>query len=92
MSLNTIRYSVQAVFFVIFESLVTLGAPLASHIVLGFGMRFDLRKSMSEIDLNGEIHQKVEKRHAKTQNAWHAKKAHLIDGAWDISLRLHSIR
>ena len=83
MGLNAVRYSVRIVFFVTFGSLAALGAPLVSHIVLGFGMRFDLRKSMSEIDLNGEIHQKVEKRHVKTQNAWHAEKAHLIDGAWD---------
>ena len=68
MDLNAVRYSVRTVFFVTFESLTALGAPLTSHIVLDFGIHFDLRKSMSEIDLNGEIHQKVEKRHVKTQN------------------------
>ncbi len=76
MGLSAISCSVRAVFFVTFGSLAALGAPFASQIVLGFGMRFDLRKSMSEIDVNGEIHQKAEKRHAKIQNAWHAKKAH----------------
>ena len=61
MGLNTVRYSVRTVFFVTFESLAALGTPLTSHIVLGFDMCFDLRKSMSEIDLKGEIHQKSRK-------------------------------
>ena len=77
MGLNAVCRSVRTVFFVTFGSLAVQGAPFASQIVLGFGMRCERRKSMAEIDLNGEIHQKTKKRHAKTQNPWHAKMQHL---------------
>ena len=56
MSLNTIRYSVRIIFLVTFKSLVVLEVSLTSHIVLNFNICFDLRKSISEIDLNNEIH------------------------------------
>ena len=68
MSLNVVCHSVRTVFFVTFGSLAAQGTPFASQIVLGFGMRCERRKSMTEIDLNGEIHQKTKKRHVKTQN------------------------
>ena len=77
MSLNAVCRSVRTVFFVIFESLAAQETPFVSQIVLGFGMRCERRKSMTEIDLNSEIHQKTEKRHFKTQNPWHAKMQHL---------------
>ena len=75
--LSAVCHSVRTVFFVTFGSLAVQGAPFASQIVLGFGMRCERRKSMAEIDLNGEIHQKTKKRHVKTQNPWHAKMQHL---------------
>ena len=69
MDLRTVCCFVRAVFLVTFGSLAAEGAPFASQIVLGFGMHFDLRKSMSEIDFHGEIHQKTEKRHVQTQKS-----------------------
>ena len=77
MGLSTVCRSVRAVFFVTFGSLAAQGTSFVSQIVLGFDMRCERRKSMAEIDLNGEIHQKTKKRHAKTQNPWHAKMQHL---------------
>ena len=77
MSLNVVCCSVRTVFFVTFKSLAVQGTPFVSQIVLGFGMCYERRKSMTEIDLNDEIHQKTKKRHAKTQNSWHAKMQHL---------------
>ena len=77
MSLRTVYCFVRTVFLVTFGSLATEGASFVSQIVLDFDMYFDLRKSMSEIDLHDEIHQKTEKRHVKTQNPWHAKRQHL---------------
>ena len=74
--LRIVCYSVWTVFFVTFESLVTEGARTVSQIVLDFGMCFDLRKSISEIDLHDEIYLKAEKRHVKTENSWHVKKTH----------------
>ena len=56
MDLRTVCYFVRTVFLVTFESLTVEGASFVSQIVLGFGMYFDLRKSMSEIDLHDEIH------------------------------------
>ena len=61
MNLSTVRYSIRTVFFVTFKSLTVLGTSLTSHIVLDFNMYFDLRKSMLEIDLKSEIHQKSRK-------------------------------
>ena len=77
MDLNVVCRSVRTVFFVTFESLAVQGTSFVSQIVLGFDMRYERRKSMTEIDLNGEIHQKTKKRHVKTQNPWHAKMQHL---------------
>ena len=56
MGLRTVYCFVRTVFLVTFESLVTEETPFASQIVLGFGIHFNLRKSMSEIDLHNEIH------------------------------------
>ena len=56
MGLNVVRCSIRTIFFVTFESLTVLGTSLVSYIVLDFNMRFDLRKSMSEIDLNDKIY------------------------------------
>ena len=77
MGLSAVCCSVRAVFFVTFGSLAVQGTLFVSQILLGFGMRCERRKSMSEIDLNGGIHQKTEKRHAKTQSAWHAKRVQI---------------
>ena len=72
------------------SSTAAQGTPFVSQIVLGFGMRCERRKSMAEIDLNGEIHQKTEKRHVKTQNPWHTKMQHLSP-AREIYCSEHSI-
>lgn len=56
MSLNVVRYFVRAVFFVTFEPLAVLEAYFVFQIALSCGIRFDLRKFMLEIELNGEIH------------------------------------
>ena len=68
MSLNVVCRFIRTVFFVTFKSLTVQEITFVSQILLDFNIRCERRKSMSEIDLNGRIYQKTEKRHVKTQN------------------------
>ena len=74
--MRVICCSVRILFFVTFESLTVIETSFVSQIVLSFSMYFDLYKFMSETHLDGGIHQKSEKSHVKSQNAWRAKKTH----------------
>jgi hypothetical protein len=56
MSLSVVFSSIRAVFLVIFGSEAAEGAPFSSQIVLGTGVRLDLRRLMLEDRSNSGVH------------------------------------
>jgi hypothetical protein len=73
--LSAVCCSVLAVFLVIFGSEAAEGALFSSQIVLGTGVRFDLRGIMLEDRRNSVIHAELEEINAKTIKSWHVSGA-----------------
>ena len=73
--LRAVFCSVLAVFLVILGSEAAEGAPFSSQIVLGTGVRFDLRRFMLEDRRNSVVHAELGEINAKTIKSWHANEA-----------------
>jgi hypothetical protein len=77
MGLSAVFCPVLAVFWVIFGSEAADGAPFSSHVVLGTGVRSDLRRIMFEDRSYGAVLPQ-EKKCPKTIKSWHANRAPLL--------------
>jgi hypothetical protein len=69
--LRAVFCSVLIVFLVIFGSEAAEGAPFSSQVVLGTGVRFDLRRIMLKDRRDSVVHAELGEINAKTIKSWH---------------------
>ena len=88
--LSAVFCFILAAFLVILGSKAIKGAASASHFIIGFGVRPDLRRIMLKDRANSTISLKRKKKGcqdrrevSRAQNSWHANRGQHFTGAWD---------